>query len=573
MKKKINVNRLIIKITAAIYFNLFVFLVFSEYLNAFFNNKYDSLNVGQLARVGYAFKPSVMVIYVVFTSIIYIRVIRYLRPLFSYLRNGSNYDKARIVAVKIPWMVINFEVVTWAIGTTAYYALKGWSAESGIPFFYGLLLKVAAGFISALYVAFTVNLILKEAKQELRVTNIRKGENDLFSRYKDIIAILASSSYLVINCSYIAYYYSQTTETIPLATYLGMMLPFGIALFVIGAVPIFLSKQEYYFQINSLMKELKGLASKDSSLSDEIYLVNFDELGEMAVYVNMILKRFNGFLQNIRTVVNQLSEASMSLSSVGEQSSSVSNQQAASVAEITSTMEDSDRLSKSIGDFAMDVLDKSLRMREYVEEGDKTIEEHISSSESVKTANEKTIEFIKTLNDDIQAIWEVVTIINSIAEQVKIIAFNAELEASAAGEAGKNFEIVASEIRRLADNTVASTTEIRNKISIIEKAGQGLLTASSDATNLIQKGWEISNKAGKLFNDILSSSAETTSSAKSIEEKIRMQIQGFEQILLAMKQISSGASDFAESVQTSSNTAVDLAELVESLKELASSDR
>lgn len=565
------VKKLIIKITGAIYINLFIFLVFSEYLNAFFNNRYDAQNIALTERVIFAFKPSVMVIYVIFTSIIYFRVIRYLRPLFKYLSNNTDYEKARIVAVKIPWMVINFEIVTWALGTTAYYALKGWQAESGIPFVFGLTLKVVSGFISALYVAFTINLILKETKQKLHITDIRTGENDKFSRYKDIIAILASSSYLVINCSYIAYYFSQSNKIFTLGNYLTMMIPFGFALFIVGAIPIFLSKQEYKFQIKTLMKELKGLSDKDSSLSDEIYLINFDELGEMAVYVNRILKRFNGFIKNIRVVVDQLSGASISLSSVGEQSFSASNQQAASVAEITSTMEDSDRLSKSIGDLALDVLDKSLRMREYVEEGDKTIDEHISTSESVKNANKKTIEFIRSLNDDIKAIWEVVTIINSIAEQVKIIAFNAELEASAAGEAGKNFEIVASEIRRLADNTVSSTNEIREKISIIEKAGQGLLNASKDATLLIENGWQISNKAGQLFNEILNSSAETTSSAKSIEEKIRMQIQGFEQILLAMKQISQGASDFSDSIQTSSKTAADLAELVESLKNLADS--
>ena len=78
----------------------------------------------------------------------------------------------------------------------------------------------------------------------------------------------------------------------------------------------------------------------------------------------------------------------------------------------------------------------------------------------------ETISGIKMLGEKIESIWDIVNIINGIADQTKIIAFNAELEASAAGEAGKNFQIVATEIRRLADSTVSSTNEINNNTII-----------------------------------------------------------------------------------------------------------
>ncbi|MDA3898910.1 MAG: methyl-accepting chemotaxis protein [Spirochaetes bacterium] len=564
-------KKLIIKIIAALYLNLFAALIFSEFLNSFFNNKYDLLGISLMDRFHFAFKPAVMLMAFVFTTILCYRVLHYLKPLFRFRYSKEDYDMARVVAIRIPWMIINFEVIIWILATTIYYALKGWEVESGIPFVFGLSLKVVTGFLSALYVAFTINLLLKEAKLELHIVDIRERENDIFSRHKDIIAVFASSLYLVVTLSYISYYYSQHSSRITLESFLLIIIPFVIILFVISVVPLFLSKQEYRFQINTLMCKLKNLAEQRNSLSDKIYLINFDELGEMSLYVNQVLKKFNSFISQIIGVVDQLSKSSISLSSVGEETLSVSNKQTASVAEITSTMEDSDSLSKSIGELAKDVLEKSLRTREYVTEGNETIDEYISSSESVQTANMNTIEFIRTLNDDIKAIWEVVTIINTIAEQVKIIAFNAELEASAAGEAGKNFEIVASEIRRLADNTVISTDEIRNKISVIEKAGKSLLTASNEATKLIYHGLTISKRAGTLFNQILLSSEETTASSESIDEKIRIQIQGFEQIVLAMKQISEGASEFTDSIQTSSITAVDLANLVESLKILVDS--
>ena len=136
--------------------------------------------------------------------------------------------------------------------------------------------------------------------------------------------------------------------------------------------------------------------------------------------------------------------------------------------QVVSTMEDSDNLTKKVGTQIQDVASMSVATRENVEEGFSIIQGNLEKMSEVKEANEKTIAGIRSLNDEIAGIWEIVKMINSIAGQIKMIAFNAELEASSAGEAGKNFEIVANEIRRLADSTVSSTAQIRQKIQTIQ---------------------------------------------------------------------------------------------------------
>ncbi|HOJ63263.1 MAG TPA: methyl-accepting chemotaxis protein [Spirochaetota bacterium] len=568
--KDLSVKRIKFNIFISLFGILFIFLVFSEFFNSFFNIKYDSMNINLISRIKFAFKPMVMVLYVVFSSIIYLRVLTYLNPLFNYIKKGTDYEKARIAAIKIPWMMINFQVFAWGLGTTVYYILRHWQAESGIPFFFGISLKIVSGFISSLYVVFIINLILKKPKEFLKITDIKKGENDKFSRNKDKIAITAACLYIIINFTYIAYYYSSVTERVPLSKFLLITLPFSVIYFVLGILPIYLSKMEYRFQINTLMEELKKLSSSSNSFNNQIFLINFDELGEMAVYVNKVLKRFNELLENIKNTVIKLGEVSISLSSISKQSSSVSNQQAAAIAEIVSTMEDSDRLSKNIGDKASDVLIKTKTMEEFVKKGCLIVDENVKTNYNVKDANQKTIEFIDILNKDIKAIRDVVMIINNIADQVKIIAFNAELEASAAGEAGKNFEIVASEIRRLADNTFNSTSEIKNKIEKIEKAGTKLIDASKEATDLIDKNLSIANNVMEIFKDIQKSSNEAFDSSKKIEETIKMLIMGFEQILQAMKQISEGVSYSADTSKTASDTAFELEKIVDSLKNITS---
>ena len=551
------------KILLSLFMIMGIFLIFGEYLNSFFNIRFDQNGYSYLYRIRFAFKPMVIALYAVFTSVLYFLVIKYLSPLFDFIREGKNYEKARTAAVKIPWISMLFQVGIWAFGTIVYYWLKNWNADSGIPLLFGLLQKAASGIISSIYAAFIINHILEETKLALKIKNININENDFFSRQKDYFALGGSAIFLISNYSYIAWYFSQKPAVIPLSDFIQTVTPFSLLLLIFAAGSIRLAKREYKFQISTLMNGMEKLCSGGG---EEISLINFDELGEMALQVNKVLQKFKNQIRQIQNVVSGLDKMAGALSSSAQQSSVSSNQQAAAVVEVVATMEDADKLSRSIGEKTSQVRAQAANVSSSVQTGDQTIACNLEANESIKTANEKTKDFIRELNKDIKSIWDVIMIINTIADHVKIIAFNAELEASAAGDAGKNFSVVAKEIRRLADNTVSSTSEIKEKITLIEKAGEKLNTASKEATALIDSGLEISNTASRIFRSILLSSQEAALSSQAIEEKINMQITAFEQILLGMKQISAGLSDAAANTAVASETAEMLTELVKSLK-------
>jgi methyl-accepting chemotaxis protein len=210
----------------------------------------------------------------------------------------------------------------------------------------------------------------------------------------------------------------------------------------------------------------------------------------------------------------------------------------------------------------------SAETREYVEQGSDIIKNNLEKMNEIKQKNADTIAGIKSLNEKINNIWEIVNIINDIADQTKIIAFNAELEASSAGEAGKNFEIVASEIRRLVDNTMSSTREIKSNISEIQKASDDLIVASERATEKIKQGGELSINAGKVFDEILSSAEKSTNSIEQIVLSIEQQTSAFSQILIAMKQISEGIDSFTVSTKSTSGASESLKQTSESLSQI-----
>jgi methyl-accepting chemotaxis protein len=564
-----SVGALRIKVLAALYGSLFVFLVLSEFINAAYNPKYDQQGLSLLERVPLAFKPTVMALFVVFTTILFVMVMRYLKPLLSFVADERDPDKARVAAIRMPWTIILFQVGAWTVGTVAYYAMRGWEAESGIHVSYGIATKIVTGFLSAMYVTFFINLIMQESKRSLGVTDIRPGERDIFSRYKDYLATISGVLFVVVYASYISSYFAASGERLETLMFITRAMPGFLVLGVVGVIPVFLSKREYNMQVEGILKEMRELTEGTIDRSNQIDIVNFDELGELSMYVNRNVVRYREFADSIQNLVASLTEASLSLATTAQQNSSVSNQQAAAVAEVVSTMEDSDRLGKTAAERAAEVDIKSVKTLQTATEGVSRMDGYLESMESIRKANEGTIEFIKTLNEDINTIWDVVRMINSIANQVKIIAFNAELEASSAGPAGKNFEIVATEIRRLADNTVASTAEIRDKTQLIEQAARNLIESSDSTTKAIQSGWENSRKIQEAFNSVKQSSEDASASAKAINDGIRMQTGGSEQILMTMKQIAHSASDFAESTKMLSETSRRLTDMVAGMRKLS----
>ena len=557
-----------LKLAVVLFLVLFFFLFSSEVMNSVFNNKLDQNGFSIMERIAFAFKPTVVGIYILFSLILLFAVFGYLRPLFLYLREGKQYDKARMAAVRIHWLIIIFQITAWTIGTTAYYAMKGWEAESGIPYVLGLLLKISGGLIGAIYTSLFYNLILNKLKDHLEITDIREGENDVFSRKKDQISGAVIAFYVVVNFSYLIYYYAHRS-TAPAGNALALQLVLaGIFYTGISIGLVLFSKADYYRQIEKLQNELQLLASGKSDLSKRIVITHFNELGDMAVFISRIVERFHELMTKIQETTSLLRESARKLNEAVQSNVSTSNQQAASVKEVVATMEDSDKLTKNVGGQIQAVAEMSNTTRENVEEGFSIIHSNLEKMEEVKSANNKTITGVRSLNDEISGIWEIVKMINNIAGQIKMIAFNAELEASSAGEAGKNFEIVANEIRRLADGTVSSTTQIRQKIQAIQASSENLILSSEEGTDKIMEGWELSSNVESVFSKILDSSEETANSARDITDSVEQQISAIEQILMTLKQISSGVNSFVGSTNATAETTENLENSIDELKTL-----
>lgn len=356
----------------------------------------------------------------------------------------------------------------------------------------------------------------------------------------------------------------------------------GFAIFSMIAVPLFnvlitIALSVFigyrfirYFQ--EMQDAVIAMNQENITVAEEIPTDLSNEITFNMYLINKAVGLFKKIFEKTSDIAHHVTESTETLDSLSTETASTALEQSTGVKEIVSTMEDADKLFKNIEGKVGDVTLVAYKTADEVQTGISSLEENMRKMQQITESNIETIAGIKALSEKIDSIWEIVTIINGIADQTKIIAFNAELEASSAGEAGKNFHIVANEIRRLADSTMESTHEIKDRITEIQHSSDNLIITSEGGTEKIHEGCELTDKVSQNFSSIKNAAEITAESAQDIQVIVGQQTAAFEQIVVTLKQISAGADSFSASTQTI-RTAVDkLQSLADSMKNIVSYD-
>ena len=306
--------------------------------------------------------------------------------------------------------------------------------------------------------------------------------------------------------------------------------------------------------------------SSVNSFSNVMRLILIISLSLLFVIIMAITTFIMGRMRaKERGASERLIDETHKLADSSRQNAATAQDQSAAVKEIVATMEDNTSLSESISRKIKDVSAVAKKTSGDVAEGVSYLEENVRQLHEISAANRSTIEGIKDLGDKIENIWNIVTLINSVADQAKIIAFNAELEASAAGEAGKNFHIVASEIRRLANGIIDGTKEIKEQIGEIQQSSDTLILASESGTEKIKRGVENARSLELRFGSIKNASEITADSAGDITTIIQQQATASEQMLITLRQIASGVESFSGATEKISIASLNLQGIAEEL--------
>jgi len=316
----------------------------------------------------------------------------------------------------------------------------------------------------------------------------------------------------------------------------------------------------WYYVLGKSVKDVNAFSTATRILLTVAFFILFIVIMAITAF---IISRMRAKEQEAS---NHLINETHNLALSSKENAMTAQDQSAAVKEIVATMEDNTALSEDISRKIKDVSGVASKTSGDVAEGVSYLEKNVRQLHEIATANQNTIEGIKSLGDKIENIWDIVTLINSVADQAKIIAFNAELEASTAGEAGKNFHIVATEIRRLADGIIGGTKEIKARITEIQQSSDTLILASESGTEKIREGVSNAKNLEERFTSIKNASEITADSAGDITTIIQQQAVASEQILITLKQIALGVDKFRGATESVSEASQKLQVIAEDLR-------
>ncbi len=270
--------------------------------------------------------------------------------------------------------------------------------------------------------------------------------------------------------------------------------------------------------------------------------------------LSMLITRYGQLVATIREdkrqiadAVHVLSESLTQILKVTSASAADSQATAATVTETTIAAEEvrqttmvATESSKFVADLAEETAKVSLEGRKATED---TVMQMTRMREQMKTIAEG----MAGLLEKSQAIAEITSTVDDLAQQSNLLAVNAAVEAARAGELGKGFSVVAQEVKALAALSKEATAEVRRILGDIQKATAAAAVSIEQGSGIVDAAVNQSSDAGHAIEALTRSVSEAASAAAQIAAANHEQLVGIDQVVTAMKGIQESMYRHAES--------------------------
>ena len=284
--------------------------------------------------------------------------------------------------------------------------------------------------------------------------------------------------------------------------------------------------------------------------------------------IGQVMETLKRFVSETREAALQLSTSAAEVLAAATQNESSTSAQASAIHETTATMEELKGASHQIAENAQMVASIAETTLSGARTGEGAIKAFMESMEKVRHNAIEVDDAIAKLSRRVERIGTVVEVIDEIADRSDLLALNAALEGAKAGDAGRGFSIVAAEMRRLAENVMESTKEIKNLISEIREATHAAKEASDGNKRMASEGEKLGGSAISSVAGILSGIQDTSDAARVIHLATQQQRTATEQVVQSMSEIEEVTRQAQTGSRQATGAAAELTKLAERLAAL-----
>ena len=269
-----------------------------------------------------------------------------------------------------------------------------------------------------------------------------------------------------------------------------------------------------------LLDELAGLADGDLTISAT---VTEDFTGAIADAVNYTIDQLRVLVSSINQTSRNVSQAAEDTQATALHLAEAAEHQAQEIAGASSAITEMamtiDQVSSNAAESA-GVADRSVAL---ANTGSRVVQNTIGGMDMIREQIQETSKRIKRLGESSQEIGDIVSLINDIADQTNILALNAAIQASMAGEAGRGFAVVADEVQRLAERSGGATKQIEALVKTIQSDTHEAVTSMEQTTAEVVRGARLAEDAGVALEEIESVSKNLAALIQNISNAARQQ--------------------------------------------------
>ena len=326
-------------------------------------------------------------------------------------------------------------------------------------------------------------------------------------------------------------------------------------------------QEEYDRNQNAILRLLDEIADLADGDLRSYATVSEDFTGAIADSINFAIDQLRDLVSRITDTSQEVAQYTATTQSITNQLAEASEHQAQEIAGASAAINEMamsiDQVSANAEESAV-VAERSVQI---AANGADVVHRSIEGMDTIREQIQETSKRIKRLGESSQEIGNIVALINDIADQTNILALNAAIQASMAGEAGRGFAVVADEVQRLAERSATATKQIEGLVKTIQTDTNEAVISMEQTTSEVVRGASLTKDAGVALDEIQTVSTNLAKLIANISDAAKLQSASAGHIATTMNVVQEITSQTTSATFDTARSVSELANMAESLRE------
>ena len=313
-----------------------------------------------------------------------------------------------------------------------------------------------------------------------------------------------------------------------------------------------------------LLDELGDLAEGDLTVNAT---VSEDFTGAIADSVNFAIDQLRQLVLVINSTAEKVSQSSEQTQMNAVELAEASEHQAQEIASVSAAINEMAISIDQVSTNATESASVAQRSVAIAHNGGDVVQRSIEGMNVIRDQIQETSKRIKRLGESSQEIGDIVSLINDIADQTNVLALNAAIQASMAGDAGRGFAVVADEVQRLAERSANATKQIETLVKTIQADTSEAVMSMETTTSEVVRGARLAKDAGEALEEVQSVSNTLADLIQNISNAAQQQAESAGHISNAMNIIQDITSQTSSGTMATARSVGELSEMAAALQE------